>query len=336
MKTKTRYLDIDFIRAVGTIGVIFTHVLALHLGPTTINILWNYIHFVVVGFIFCSSYVYAAANPVGSIQHAWVKNFVKRFQRLYIPFVLYLLFHYSLWIIFPSWFGGFGLQRSLSFKISSVTLLGGVDIGWLPLLFIQLALVAPLLLAAARRLFLRNILLVVLGIFILVTTFWRIPPEYSRAMEWIPWSWIALLAYVYSDTRKNNPLLAHRYLVACIGIASITWIILYSTLIARNLSVTLTLHKYPPDLFYFTYGISITGVLLLLFKKIETSLSGFQQLIILTSKRAYMIFFLHYIILDAIITQTRWSWWQESIVITFLSIIIAYIWDTFETKKLRR
>ncbi len=119
----------------------------------------------------------------------------------------------------------------------------------------------------------------------------------------------------------------------CVGI--LTWGALHIALAHLGKSLTFTIHKYPPDLFYFSYGIAFTGCLLLLYKKLEKRLSGFTGFITFISRRAYMIFFTHYIVLDAVTTQIRWSWWQESIVITLISLAIVFIWE-IASKKLQR
>ena len=76
--------------------------------------------FVVVAFVFCSGFVLSAIyqNSFSSIKQtlSWYK---KRFIRLVVPFYIYLIVHYSLWILFPNIFSGLGLVKNLDFFVKS-------------------------------------------------------------------------------------------------------------------------------------------------------------------------------------------------------------------------
>jgi len=282
---KTRFFHIDFLRAVAITGVMLTHSLALFLGPKSINSAWNYLHFVVVGFVFCSGYVTTLTHTHTSLV-AWYQ---KRFVRLYVPFVLYVVAY----MIVSS--------RSFSshFFTDSLTFLGGVDVGWLTLLFLQLTILTPLLLHIDMMGSAAKVVFIVLGVFSIITLFIRIPTVYSRAVAWLPWSFIFLLGRLYATCEKSKSLRT-TYLPS-IGIVSfIIWILLKFLLIHWNQPITLTLHKYPPDIFYFLYGISINSFLLLISSKLKNLSNGITRLITFISKNSYGMFFIHLLTLEAL------------------------------------
>ena len=194
MASKSRAFSIDILRAVSIIGVMVIHSLALFLGPTAINQTWNYLEFVVITFVFCSGYVTWLSFTRGNIHLVpWYK---KRFVRLYVPYLLYagvyIVLHKS--------------AMTTPFILSSVFLTGGVDVGWLALLFLQLALVTPLLVWIAKDAKKYTIALFVTAIFALVTIFLPISSSYSRAIAWFPWSFIYLLGMGIAkfDLKRNK------------------------------------------------------------------------------------------------------------------------------------
>ena len=133
MASKSRAYSIDILRAFSIIGVMVIHSLALFLGPSAVNQLWNYLEFVVITFVACSGYVtwLSFSNGHKSLL-PWYGN---RFVRLYIPYLLYAAVYLVL----------HGMLFHTSFFVSSLFLTGGIDVGWLPLLFLQLALITPVL-----------------------------------------------------------------------------------------------------------------------------------------------------------------------------------------------
>jgi hypothetical protein len=298
--TPVRYAHIDLIRAISIVGIVATHLLSLRLGDPLVNNIWNYLHFVVVGLVFCSAYIFAAGNPPGATIKLSLSSFKKRFLRLYIPFLAYVLIHYLLWFLFPNWFHGYGLKKSADFIISSVTLTGGIDFGWLPLLFIQLAIMSPFLLTISRKPKQSRLLFVFLGAWLVITTIFRIPDTYSRTVAWIPWSFILLLGFRYRDLEKHIPTITRDILKKAINISTILWITCYIVLMYLGQSLTLTVHKYPPDLFYFSYGIVLTSIMLFFFPKHLHTSSYSMNIVGFLSRHAYAIFFLHYLVLDLI------------------------------------
>src|SRR3989344_7755026 len=129
---KNRIEETDFLRAISTIGFIVVHVLSFNLASGYNHYIWNYLHFVEVGFVFCSGYVLAAKYQNFANWHEIKNWYRKRLVRLLIPFYLYLLAHYAIWFLLPAYFSGIGLTKSFPFVLQSILLVGGVNMGWLP------------------------------------------------------------------------------------------------------------------------------------------------------------------------------------------------------------
>lgn len=321
MNTRDRYFHIDVLRATGILLMILTHVLSWHFGMPHMLEIWNAIHFVVVGLVFCSAYLYAKANTDTGIRHHF-QWFLKRAIRLYIPFIIYLCAHYALWFLFPTWIRGYGIQKSFSFFISSITLTGGVDIGWLTTVFIQMAILFPFLLSFTRHK--NNALFIGVLLFCGVTVFFRIPTAYTRAIAWIPWSLIAVFGFLYSDVESNNQKLLKKFVGKILFVSFMSYVLLYGTLTFINRPVLLTLHKYPPDLFYLSYGIVCTCMLILFFNHIQIVTTKIRRAITFVSRESYTLFFVHMVVLDATMTRMPSDWISETLIITSASLALTY------------
>ena len=249
MKQIDRLLSIDALRGLGIILMILTHVLSWHFGEYGIGFIWNAIHMVVVGLVFCSAYLYAKANSDEKIHHRF-KWFTKRIARLYIPFICYLIAHYTLWLLFPEWLRGYGIKQSLPFIASSVSLSGGVDIGWLTTLFIQMAIIFPFLLSLSRSKKHALPTAAVLIVVSLITAFYRIPMDYTRLIGWLPWSLISLIGFTYSDIETLHPGKLKKFINSVVALCFVTYTTLFFVFRTLHMSVQLTHHKYPPDIFY--------------------------------------------------------------------------------------
>lgn len=300
--SRSRVFHIDMLRAIAILGVMVTHSLSLYLNNPATTTIWNYLHFVVVGFVLCSGYV-----TYRSWNQAKQKNlgswYGKRFVRLYIPFLIYLFGYALLVYMFPSLFRGWTITFSAPFFLSSIFLTGGLDFGWLTILFIQLMLLTPVLMWIVKNTRRYYAALILLVTYALIAILFPIPSAYSRAMAWIPWSLIFLLGAGLAkqeeqDTRHHNFLLI-------ISIESLLLhVLLHLFLVARGVPQTLTLHKYPPDLFYFSYGIGIASAILWIVETFNKKIDH-QPLVTFFSKHSYAMFFVQLIAADFLTTTVK-------------------------------
>lgn len=243
-----RFDHIDFLRAVAIIGVIITHILSLFLGTPLTNTLWNYMHFVVPIFVYCSGFIIYERPPKKIIP--W---YIKRTKRLLMPFIAWTTVHYLL---------GLGLR---------------LDFSWLPILFLELMIVTPIYVSLWKT---HRIILIVI---VVLSTFFHPPIDYHLYM-WLPWSSILLISFI-------RPFLP----IYSAVIAFLVFAVFNIFLLFLHQPLTLTLHKYPPDIFYLSYGVMMGSVLLLIAPK------KISHIIRWLSTYSYELFFVHYIVLDIIL-----------------------------------
>lgn len=326
---KSRIEEIDFIKAISTIGFIVIHVLSFNLANRFNHFVWNYLHFVEVGFIFCSGYVLAARYQNFMNWQEIKKWYGKRLLRLLFPFYLYLIAHYVVWFLLPSYFSGIGLQKSFSFVLQSIFLIGGVSLGWLPLLFLQMTILFPIFIIVRRKKFALPLILIfslLAGVAFMITPFFK---PYYRFVMWIPWSFILLLsisAYMKEsvDTKKIRSIIK-RLLVGLVVL--ILFLILFLFWNTKG-SINLTSHKYPPDLYFLFYGIGMSSLVSIIgyasfFKNLLV-----KNIVTFVSKQSYSLFFIHFIVLDFVITGVKKSYLPNSVffqlaAVFFLSCLIV-------------
>ncbi|OGH11732.1 MAG: hypothetical protein A3B38_03200 [Candidatus Levybacteria bacterium RIFCSPLOWO2_01_FULL_36_13] len=337
---KKRFDEVDVSRALGIIGVIAIHILTYNLTNPLNKFLWNYLQFFVIAFVFCSGFVLTLAyqEKLNTIRQVfqWYK---KRLIRIALPFWIYLVVHYSFWLLFPDFFSGLGLSKSVDYFIKSALFTGGTNFNFLPLLFIQLMILFPLFLNLFNK---KKIIFTYLffSIFItLIFTVAKFPYSLYRETMWVPWSLVLLLAiYFYKKEKedKNSMVTKLRYLkwgaVFFLGFGILYYLNPYlaKTQILYN-------HKYPPDLYYLLFGVSLTLVILLIAKLKIWQNQKIKNIYYFVSRNSYKIFFIHFIILDFVLVLANENYLFQNpltqFVIIFLpSLILGYIFEKISLK----
>lgn len=296
MKDNNRIYALDILKALAILIVIVTHVLSRNLGSDIINRIWNYLHFVVPIFVFSSGYVlyrkYHAKDWKLKETLGWYK---RRAVRLLIPYYLFLIVHYLLWLLFPQVLTGYGLSWSPRFFISSLALVG-VDYGWLPILFLELMMLTPLYLAAWKIRPLRYVLIGLFGVSTIFVFAGRSPIDY-RLVMWLPWSFVYALSF---EASRVSLLERGRQYVTPLLLGALGFLSIYgfSTFFMGHVlaPLTLTLHKYPPDFYYLSYGLGLGSLLLYASLQVKRMASS----ITFISEHSYSLFFVHYIGIDIV------------------------------------
>lgn len=297
----SRTSHIDFLRAIATILIVVTHVTQYHLNNPVTKFIWNYSHFAVVLFVFCSvsvllpSYEHMA-HTVSSIV-TWYK---KRVKRLLVPFYWYLVAHVILIVTLPVVFTGNGLVVTPRFLFDSVTLMAGINFNWLVLLFIEIALIFPLI----HKVSTKHMWTVLWGIgsfaFILATMFHPELNKYSRILMPIGWSLIVLLSILIVQ-QKLKPL--YVFLISFLSFSLLlilSYLPLHLPLLPPALfSSSFINHKYPPDLYYLSYATMMSMAMYYASKAGVWRNPFLKSVYTFISKNSYQIFFIHYIVLDA-------------------------------------
>lgn len=327
---KKRFDEVDLARALGIIGVIAVHILTHSLTNPVNKLVWNCLQFFVITFVFCSGFVltHAYSGKLNTITESlsWYK---KRLVRLAIPFWIYLIVHYSLWLAFPNVFRGLGLTKSFKYFIDSALFMGGTNFNFLPLLFIELMVLFPLFLNWFKK---KKILYTYLFFSILITlifTFAKFPYSLYRFTMWVPWSLVLILAMYFKESKFRQYITFG--LISLFGFLAIYFInpIIGKDEIFYN-------HKYPPDFFYILFGISITLFLLILGKSNIFQNKWIKKSYNFVSRNSYKIFFIHWIILDAVLAASSKVEYLHSPVIQFVIILFPALAIGFVLEKFQK
>lgn len=293
-----RHLHIDFLRAISIIGMITIHVLVFNITSDLTRAIWNYLHFVVAAFIFCSGYVllkYQTSLNTFAQTIAWYK---KRAPRLLIPYYAYFFIHFGLALFFPTFFSGIGIKTNYEYFLRGLVLFSDSALSWLPLLFTELMLLLPLLFYLNRKRLLKYYILLPLIIASLIPL--RIIDIDYRLIMWLPWSILTVIAFYFSHKEKTKIFIL-RYL-AFGSTAGIIFLISFFIWKKFNLSTSLFDNEYPPNIFHLSYGIVLTMFTLALTNIKITENKLVKPIYSFFSLNSYTLFFVHYVILDLVIT----------------------------------
>lgn len=320
---KERMYAIDVLRAIATVLIIVTHVFQYHLGGFFNTFVWNYAHFAVVLFVFCSVSVLLPSVERMEMNvanlFAWCK---KRFWRLIKPFYSYLFAHAILILLLPSIFNGNGLKLTPEFLIDSITLTGGINFNWLVLLFIEIALVFPLIYKVSQR----RSWSITWGIasfcFIVATLF--LPELHSsyRLIMIIGWSLVVLLSILVVQSKIK----AFHVFLGALTVFSFLLLMPDSFLRSSSLSTRLIDHKYPPDIYYLSYATMMSMAIYFLGKAKFWEQTWLKEAISFISKHSYEIFFIHYIVLDASLRLSL-GVWNQLLFVFAITMTSTYLID---------
>ena len=318
-----RYFHIDFLRAVSILGMCAIHVYAYRMGSPFDNFFWNWMNFVVVGFIFCSGYVlFAKYGDV--LKHkgifGWYK---KRIIRLLVPYYVFLACYVALVALLPSFFHGFDLELNPLFLLQSVFLLeGGLGVSWLPLLFIELMVLFPILGYMWKHR--KKWLYVYVGVALMSAIFFTLylfPYAHYRLVMWLPWSLVIVFSfYAFMRDEKYSPL---RNYISYSIIFGLLFGLLYSMWGQFDRSYLLTKNKYPPNVYFLLYATFGSSVVLALSYVKIFSWGYVKRFILFTSLVSYTLFFVHFIVLDFALTTGFFVDMKSPFLLTIVVIVIS-------------
>lgn len=331
---KERFGHIDLLRAFAIVGMIAIHTLQYSLnGPVQI-FFWNYLHFVEALFVFCSGYVLTAHYQEHFVSSSHlIKWYFKRITRLLVPFYLYLLAHYTLWILFPNLFSGLGLVKSFTFILQSIFLVGGVDVNWLVLLFVELTILLPIFFRLIKR---KYLLAVFMVLALLATVFFTLHNLNSiyRFVMWIPWSLILLFSILTSLKDLKKEIVHKKYF--SIGLLALgAFLFLFTLWSQTGNSLRLIDNKYPPNLFYLLYGFGATVIAFIISRWGFWQHRSVKHLWFFVSQNSYQLFFIHFVVLDLVLKTFPDSNSEvRFILIVFVSILVSLLLKITKTAKI--
>ncbi len=307
-----RNTTIDFLRGFSVIIIILIHVNAYFGSIKTAQLLANYSQFAVQIFVFCSAFIFFDRKKDESFSLTY---FIKRIKRLLIPYYIFLLFYFAFIVLIK--------QEPLS--VSSIfkwlLLQGGRDLNWLVVLFLYFLVLMPFI-KALKNTMLFWLLLIASIVSSTVLLFIHSPVHF-RWIMWLPWSLVLFFTYFYTDAKNKIHFLLYSAIINS-AIYGISLFILKN----QNNTLTFTENKYPPNIFYLSYGLLCISIFILMYEFINLKKYKTHALFSFASKYSYEIFFIHFLYLFIFVEVTKYkqfTWWGLFLIITILSLGTMWI-----------
>lgn len=292
--------------------IILIHVTVYFRDNYIARTLWEYSQVAVPIFVFCSSYLYFSRtkDEIFSFSYFW-----KRIKRLVIPYYIFLFVFTSYSYLFKNIPLSFeSIARKLLFLNTSSR-----DLDWLVLLFLYFMILMPFIRIISRK----KILFwsyISISFFSSIWLLFDHTDNSFRLLMWLPWSMVLVVTYFVARYENRRGFV---YLLSALFLAF--YIISRGILIFNEDTLTLTNNKYPPNIFYLSYGIC----LMLLFYKAYTQFgfinSSMQKSFGYLSKNSYSIFFLHFLVLYYFLDFTNYKklqWWGLFCMVFIITISI--------------
>lgn len=291
------------------LAIIIIHATSYFLKDKIAFFVWDSLHWAVPVFLFCSFYLYY--NKVKEFDKKTViPYFKKRFNRLIIPYYVFLLAYFPL-----AYF--LGKQKiNLDIIIKNIFAIGGLDLNWLPLLFLYFSFLMPLLLILKKKKACFNVWGFLAIVSSIVFIFYKI--DY-RLIMWLPWSLIIFFTIYFLQNREDQKKL---------NILAVLSLLIYGLayLLEAKIGHTLThyANKYPPTIYQLSYGVFWTILLYQLSKKNIFRFFNFDKFLNFFSINSYELFFIHILVIFVFswLKIRFFHWTIFFAVIMFLSIMI--------------
>ncbi len=311
-----RIAILDFLRGLAIFLMIFDHTAAYYLFDKTVFFFWDYSHIIVPLLIYVSSVLFFS-KPHPLKKDELFMYFKKRFWRLLLPYYLFVLALFPLLLIVEK------TKLTFPYMIGSFIFTSGEDINWLVLLFLYIAFLCPFI---AYLKTIHRTLFYAFGTMALISSialvFIRIPVNYKLTM-WLPWTIIVYLGF-FATMVTNR----YRFFTMTLIVSIMSFILLQIIQTHLHHNLVLQENKYPPNLYYLSWGIFWLSLFNLTYHQIIAKITPLIATLKFFSVHSYSLFFIHYFVLYAVArTQPywQWPWYKFFLLILIISIVIQYL-----------
>ena len=318
-----RNTTIDFLRGFAMLIMVVIHVTAFYLSEKNTSIIWDYVHFVVPIFTFCSAYLYFEKKSDSPFT---ISSIIKRAKRLLIPYYIYLLIYFLYLSIFKH------LPLGFVPILKHVFLFGGRDLNWLVVLFLYFLFLLPFIRFLSNKpiyLWIFTFISFASSIVLLFVKF----PFHFRLIMWLPWSAVLLFTYFFVSSKNKD-----RFIVISIVVGFLVYFFGRYLLSMQGKTTVFTENKYPPNIYYLAYGLFWITILYTFHNKFSIFIKPIQPFFNFMSRHSYSLFFIHFFYLSIITSSFSYktiSWWTLSIILLIISVVtqigLNYL---FKLKKL--
>lgn len=219
---------------------------------------------------------------------------------------------------------------------SQFLLIGGINLNWLTLLFLELTFLFPLFILLTRK----KILFLYIFLSIGITIFFTIKPfsyAYYREVMFIPWSLVLLFSIFFAIQEQKNDLIHSNKLYRTTGIISfllfLSFFIVWHPL---HKSFNLIDYKYPPGLYYLSYAFFMTCIVIeisrLSFLRYERIARVYRYI----SKNSYQLFFIHFIVLDFVLKTNKKMSLSSNVLIQLVAVVSLSIFISIFLEKINK
>ena len=306
---------IDLLRGLGILTIILIHVTAWYTQDKTAHFIWNWGQFAVPAFVFCSTYLFYTKKEKYE-KEGFVNYSLIRLKRLLPSYYVFLVFFYLIYL----------LKKPLAIHWQDVLMnltltTPGHEPNWAILLFILITiLMFPLtwLLKKSKSLFIFYAVLALTSSLLLV--FYRWPFNYKLIML-LPWSLVILFSWYFSKYEGRRAFYPLTFFVLVI-----IFTIAFAVQNRLGNDLLFISNKYPPNLYYLSYGMLSVTLIYYLAKK--GLFDFFQKPIYFLSVNSYHLFFIHLFLIIAaseFIQLKQLAWWQFFAIIFALTLAVQLV-----------
>lgn len=315
-----RFWEIDFLRGVSLFLVILIHCTVYYFSNPIARTVWNYAQLSVPVFIFCSFYIFFA-KEFTSQESLWL-YLTKRIKRLLIPYFIFVPFFLVLLFFLNP------LILNTKYVIQSITLTGGIELNWLILLFLELTVILSVLKATKYKEYFLFPLTVCSILISLFFVFFHLPSAINyKLIMWLPWSLILGFSYLFVKFQRK------KIALLLLGIACCSmYLLLHVYLVTHGQSTIFRENKYPPNLYYLSYG--MTSIIVLYF--LAPVFTVLKKPITFLSTYSYQLFFIHYFFLIWFVQYKQLldlPWWVFFCIVCGTTIITQLFLSFWSTKR---
>jgi len=303
---------IDDLRGATMLLMILTHITAWYRKNPLTDFIWDFSHFSVPIFLFCSFYLFFVKPTPFSIP-SYFKYILKRFKRLLVPYYIYLL----IFLLMETTLGG--KKMTGESLIGALFPWGGPDASWLVTLFLYLTLIVPLI----DRLFRKNLFLLII-VFLLSfgSTVYFLFNGYGnyKQIMWLPWTSVVYFTLFFVNYIAKSK----RKIIFSAVSFFMAFLLLRTVLPMYDRSLILYNNKYPPNLYYLSYGFFWILIAYYIMSKNIFEKIKLESIIHFFSINSYSIYFIHNLVIY-VLTKLNIgfaNWITHFFVVVFSSALI--------------
>ena len=151
---------------------------------------------------------------------------------------------------------------------------------------------------------------------------------------WPPWSLLIIFTFYFADQQDKKYFLLKTMLLSLLA-----FFLLRYVLSLNDHTLVLQYNKYPPNLYYLSYGVFWISFLYFLYQRLFSRFSLVNKCLGFFSQFSYEIFFIHFLIIYVISSSKYYkhlNYLTFSLVVFILTIIMQLILNYIKKVLLKR